>query len=54
MQKIIKNLKKSRSELSNLDIRIGVHTGVVFGGLIGSHSIKYDVFSCDVAFANKL
>lgn len=40
--------------LKNLNIRIGVHTGQVIAGLIGSKIVKYDIFGEGVLTANKL
>lgn len=35
-------------------MRIGVHTGTVFGAIIGTDVIRYDIFGNDVLIANKM
>lgn len=35
-------------------MRIGVHTGKVMGGVIGTDIIRYDIFGKDVVIANKM
>ena len=34
--------------LKNLDIRVGIHTGKIYGGIIGSKQIRYDIFGPDM------
>lgn len=38
----------------NIDMRIGVHSGRVIGGVMGALKWQYDVWSTDVMIANKL
>ena len=33
--------------LRNLDLRVGIHTGKILGGIIGSKIVRYDVFGQD-------
>lgn len=40
--------------LKNLDMRIGVHTGRIVGGIIGTKVVRYDIFGPDVLIANKM
>jgi len=40
--------------LKELDMRIGVHTGKVIGGIIGSKVVRYDIFGDGVLIANKM
>ena len=35
----------------SLQMRIGVHTGNIYGGIIGQDIIKYDIFGKDVVIA---
>ena len=56
MLKII-NEERERSEnpsLKNLDMRIGIHTGSIVGGIIGTKIVRYDIFGPDVLIANKM
>lgn len=34
--------------LKNLDLKVGLHTGKITGGIIGSKIVRYDVFGQDV------
>lgn len=38
----------------NIDMRIGIHSGTVIGGVIGALKWQYDVWSTDVLIANRL
>ena len=40
--------------LSKLDMRIGIHTGKIVGGIIGAKVVRYDIFGQDVLIANKM
>lgn len=35
-------------------MRVGVHTGTVLCGIVGTCRIKFDVWSNDVSFANQM
>lgn len=39
---------------SSLNMRIGVHTGEVIAGVIGTHIVRYDIWGPDVLIANKM
>lgn len=52
MIKIIK--KQNRKYDSELNMRIGIHTGNIIGGIIGTGVVRYDIWGTDVLFANKL
>jgi len=56
MIEIIRNVRESSKEplLRNLDMRIGIHTGRVVGGIIGTKVVRYDIFGNDVLIANKM
>jgi len=41
-------------DLKDLDMRIGVHTGRVVAGIIGSKVVRYDIFGDGVLIANKM
>jgi class 3 adenylate cyclase len=35
-------------------MRIGIHTGSVFGGVMGTDIVRYDIYGPDVLIANKM
>lgn len=39
---------------SGLKMRIGIHTGNIYGGIIGKDIVRYDIYGKDVAIANKM
>lgn len=41
-------------DLKQLDMRIGVHTGRVVAGIIGTKVVRYDIFGEGVLIANKM
>ena len=53
---IIKEVRESSEEvlLKDLDMRIGIHTGRVVAGIIGSKVVRYDIFGDGVLIANKM
>lgn len=53
MIKIIKEVRK-KVNFEKLDMRIGIHTGPVIAGIIGSTVVRYDIFGSDVLIANKM
>jgi class 3 adenylate cyclase len=48
----IREVRRSRN--INIDMRIGVHSGGVVAGVMGSCKWQYDIWSKDVVIANKL
>ena len=50
---IIRNVRKE-IQFGGLEMRIGVHTGNVIGGLIGTDMIRFDIYGQDVIVANKM
>lgn len=56
MQRILneENAKNQSSGLGQLRIRIGIHSGKIVGGLIGTKVVRYDIFGPDVLLANKI
>lgn len=53
---IIRNVRENSKDplLKNLDMRIGIHTGKITGGIIGTKVVRYDIFGNDVLIANKM
>jgi class 3 adenylate cyclase len=35
-------------------MRIGIHTGNIIGGVIGTDIVRYDIYGPDVLIANKM
>lgn len=35
-------------------MRIGIHTGNIMGGIIGTNIVRYDIFGPDIVIANKM
>ena len=50
---IIRDVRK-KVNFELLDMRIGIHTGTVIAGIIGSSVVRYDIFGSDVLIANKM
>jgi class 3 adenylate cyclase len=45
---------KGNINFHELNMRIGVHTGKVIGGVIGTDIVRYDIYGEDVLIANKM
>ena len=43
---IIREVRESSQDpnLKSLDMRIGIHTGRIVGGIIGTKVVRYDIF----------
>ena len=56
MIEIIREVREQSSDpnLKSLDMRIGIHTGKIVGGIIGTKVVRYDIFGQDVLIANKM
>jgi class 3 adenylate cyclase len=35
-------------------MRIGIHTGKIIGGVLGTDIVRYDIYGPDVLIANKM
>jgi class 3 adenylate cyclase len=53
MISIISNVRK-KIRFDALNMRIGIHTGDVYGGVIGTELIRFDLYGEDVVLANKM
>ncbi|EGR30375.1 hypothetical protein IMG5_133420 [Ichthyophthirius multifiliis] len=53
---MIEKIKETRAQIKfdALDMRIGIHTGKIIGGVIGTDIVRYDIYGRDVVIANKL
>ena len=51
---IISLAGNKKVNFEKLDMRIGIHTGPVIAGIIGSTVVRYDIFGSDVLIANKM
>jgi class 3 adenylate cyclase len=53
---IIKEIREASDDptVKELDMRIGIHTGKVVAGIIGSKVVRYDIFGEGVLIANKM
>ncbi|KRG06756.1 uncharacterized protein Dmoj_GI13927, isoform E [Drosophila mojavensis] len=48
-------IREVRDEVQiGIDIRVGVHSGSLFAGVLGSAKLQYDIWGQDVLIANKL
>lgn len=52
MIEIINNINELHG--SELNMRIGLHTGDVIAGIIGTNIVRYDIYGPDVLIANKM
>ena len=52
----VRNHPDNRSipDLKDLNMRIGIHTGKIVAGIIGTKIARYDIFGVDVLVANKM
>lgn len=54
--KMIETIKEAREKdktFQNLNMRIGIHTGNIIGGIVGTEIVRYDIYGSDVMVANK-
>jgi class 3 adenylate cyclase len=52
----IKEIKQASENeaYKTLDVKVGIHTGKVIAGIIGSKVVRYDIFGEGVVIANKI
>lgn len=52
---MVQTIQRVRQVLDfpDLDMRIGIHTGTIIGGIIGTEIVRYDIYGPDVMVANK-
>ena len=46
--------KSDQLDYKKLEIRVGIHTGNIIAGLIGTKLVKYDIFGSNVLTASKM
>jgi class 3 adenylate cyclase len=53
---MIEIIAKVRKEVNfdGLHMRIGIHTGAIIGGIVGTDIIRFDLYGSDVLIANKM
>ena len=53
---MIKIIEKVRTDINyqDLNMRIGIHTGVLIGGIIGTEVVRYDIYGADNMIANDM
>lgn len=53
---MIETIRKVRAVVNfpELDMRIGIHTGKIISGVIGTEIVRYDIYGRDVMIANKI
>lgn len=54
--KMIQIIEKVRKQINfeQLNMRIGVHTGKVYGGVLGTDIVRFDLYGTDYVIANKM
>lgn len=53
--RMIRDIRDLRIERDlDIDMRIGIHSGSIIGGVMGSNKWQYDIWSKDVIIANKI
>ncbi|CAD8103907.1 unnamed protein product [Paramecium primaurelia] len=45
---------RQKIKFEKLNMRIGIHTGHLIGGIIGTDIVRYDIYGKDVSIANKM
>lgn len=45
---------KNQINFKDLNMRIGIHTGDIIGGVIGTDIVRYDIYGENVTIANKM
>jgi class 3 adenylate cyclase len=53
IRKIIEKVRKE-IKFDELGMRIGIHTGKIMGGVIGTNIIRFDIYGEDAKIANKM
>lgn len=53
---MVKIIQDVRIEIGydELNMRIGIHTGVLIGGIIGTEVVRYDIYGADNMIANDM
>ena len=52
MIEVTENAKQSQKDLINFDMRIGIHTGPVVAGIVGTKKWQYDIWGDTVNIAS--
>lgn len=51
--KIVRQIKEEENE-EDFALRVGIHTGEIIGGVVGTEMVRYDIYGDTVTMANKL
>ena len=54
MIELVKNILRTQDDLTHFEIRIGVHTGPVIAGIVGSMKWQYDIWGDTVNIASRM